>query len=173
MARSLSSIVAVLCLTLGGAFGPFAQCNACYENRCQNECMEPSGANCPAVPNPAFENPPPFYKIDETGTLACYPADVEGQLEACGVCFPVGDQGFLFEQFSFPNPWQTCVVDPFSFADPDRPQQYWRFDADPVTKVVHYTYSTAWKSNIRRPTPSTRCRSHTGTGRTRTARPRT
>ena len=136
MAHSLSSVVAALCLTLGAAFGPFAKCGTCYENRCQNECMDPSGANCPA----AF-GPTPFYKItdgDAGGLFACKP---EGG-EACGQCVRVGDQGALFAQFGFPNAWQTCVVDPFSFNDPTRPQQYWRFDEDPDTKVVHYRYYT-------------------------------
>ena len=139
MAQSLSSVVAALCLTLGGAFGPFAKCDGtCYENRCDN-CMDAPPANCP--PSPLCPSPticPRFYKITDKGTFACFPEDGK----ACGSCSRVGDQGYLFEQFSFPNPWQTCVINPFSFIDPYRPQQYWIFDADPDTKVVHYRYYT-------------------------------
>ena len=136
MARSLSSVVAVLCLTFGAAFGPFAQCGTCYENRCQNECMDPSGDNCPA----AF-GPKPFYKITDGeagGLFACSP---EGG-KACGDCVRVGDQGALFARFGFPNAWQTCALDPFSFIDQTRQQQYWIFDADPDTNIVHYRYYT-------------------------------
>ena len=136
MAHSLSSVVAALCLTLGAAFGPFAKCGTCYENRCQNECMDPSGANCPAPPV-AF-GPAPFFKIDGDGTWACFAVDGDG---TCGECVRVGDQGALFEKSGFPNPWQTCVVDPFSFIDQTRPQQYWIFDADP-DNIVHYRYYT-------------------------------
>ena len=137
MAHKLSSVVAALCLTLGAAFGPFAKCDGtCYENRCDN-CMAPSGANCPAVPD-GSGNPAKFWKITDEGTFACYPKVGE----ACGECFRVGDQAYFFEQFRLPSPWQTCVLDPFSTFYPDRPKQYWIFDADPDTKVVHYRYYT-------------------------------
>ena len=99
--------------------------------------MDPSGDNCPAPPV-AF-GPTPFFKIDGDGTWACFAVDGDG---VCGECVRVGDQGALFEKSGYPNPWQTCALDPFSFIDQTRPQQYWRFDEDPETSIVHYRYYT-------------------------------